>query len=194
MRRMGDNIRTYEELLVERINKALTALDNESYTQFDQIMEDTLVLLKIKQGLSDLYLSWKNHYGKNLQLAYEQIDKIISGIDDPYDKVAVGKSRTTVAEHGYRLDLLEKLVSLLNDYNLVPFGIPEYAEIQTDVPPEEQPEQPQEPEQPIQKTKEELLAEDMDRLQREEQEIVKQQQSVSQQQKSVRFAPKKNKQ
>lgn len=191
---MGENIRTFEELLIERINKTLTALDNESFEQFDHIMENTEILLKIKKGLYDIYMKWKNYYGRQLQLAYEEIGSKVSGIDDPYTKKMQKDRNEAIAEWGYRLDLLQKLISLLNDYNLVPFGTPEYAEIQSEtapseVPPDEQQSVQQEPE-PVQKSPQEILAEDMERLQREEQEIANQQKQDAPK-KKIRFAPTK---
>jgi len=169
-------------------------LDNESFDQFDHIMENTEILLKIKKGLYDLFIKWKTYYGNQLQLAYQEIENSTAGIDDPYTKKMQKERHEGIAEWAYRLDLLQKLISLLNDYNLVPFGTPEYAEIQTELPPSEVPpdetpaEQPQEP-VPPQKTPQELLAEDEERLQREESEILAQQKPTSQ--KKIRFAPTK---
>jgi len=189
---MGD-VRTFEELLIERINKTLTALDNESFDQFDRIIDNTEILFKIKKGLYDIYMKWKQFYASQLELAYRNIEAMVTKIDDPYTKKMTKARNEAIAEWGYRLDLLQKMISLLNDYNLVPFGTPEYAEIASEEPPQElPPEEPQsEPVQEVEKTEEELLNEESARLQREEEEIRNQQQKQPVSQKKIRFAPKK---
>jgi len=184
------DVRTFEELLIERINKTLTALDNESFEQFDHIMENTEILLKIKKGLHDIYMKWKTYYGKQLQLAYAEIERRVSVIDDPYTKKIQKERNEAISEWGYRLDLLQKMISLLNDYNLVPFGTPEYAEIQTDVPPEENPVEEHQEQSALQKSAEKLLEEDMVRLRNEEQEILEEEKKKVQNNK-IKFAPKR---
>ena len=182
------DIRTFEELLIERINKLLTALDGESSDQFDRILEHTEVLLKVKGNLYNLYIKWKEFYGQQLLLAYQRTEGKVAQIDDPYNKKLLKERNDGISEWGYRLDLLEKLVSLLNDYNLVPFGTPEYAEVQSESPSEEPPSE-SEPEQsepePV-KTQEQLLDEQAERLRREEAEIL--QQSPP---KKIRYIPQK---
>jgi hypothetical protein len=183
------DIRTYEEVLLERINKLLVALDSESPEQFDRILEHTEVLLKVKMNLYALFIKWKEYYGKQLLLAYDTTNAKIAMIDDPYNKKLLKEKNEAIAEWGYRLDVLEKLVTLLNDYNLVPFGTPEYAEVQNESVPEQIIEEPRQPQAEQVKSQDELLAEDLARLKQEEAEILQMQQQQAPQ--KVRFAPRK---
>ena len=187
---MSETIKTYEELIISRIEKALSALDAEDISSFDRIFENTEPLLKLKPGLFDIYTKWKNYYVSQLQQGYKIVAQKVSRIDDPYTKKIQQSYEESALEWGFRTDMLQKLLDILNNYQLVPFSSPDYAQIETqqeteqteeqtpvEITPEDQ-ESIEEP--PIQNFSPEPpqddLSKQMERLKKEEAEILRLQQ------------------
>lgn len=140
--------RTYEELLINRVAKAFESMDNVNAEFFDEILDELVMLFKLKPDMYEQLQKWKQYhetvYQQNLELSKQKVllleDEIAQDITMKYYQTKIDWS--------YRKDMLETMINILNEYKLIPFTNPEYAEIEPIEPAE--PPKSQEQEQPKQ--------------------------------------------
>lgn len=141
--------RTYEELLINRITKAFESMDNVNAEFFDEIIEELEMLFKLKPDMYEMLMEWKKYHNSRFQENIDLAKKKVSQLEDEIAQEITIKYYQTKIEWSYRKDMLETMINILNEYKLIPFTNPEYAEIESieSAPPESQPEPPQEPEE-----------------------------------------------
>lgn len=146
--------RTYEELLINRITKAFESMDNVNAEFFDEILDELEMLFKLKPDMYDQLMKWKKYHATIFQQNMELAKKKVSQLDDEIAQDITVKYYQTKIDWSYRKDMLETMINILNEYKMIPFTNPEYAEIESieTLPPETEPEIPEElpPEPPIQ--------------------------------------------
>lgn len=124
--------KTYEELLIGRISKAFEAMDNTNQDFFDEIIDEIEMLFKLKPEMWEQLLQWKKYHQsiaeQSFQLAHRKV-ALLEG-DDIAQRIT-GKHYNTYIEWSYRKDVLESMINILNAFKMIPFSIPDYAEIES---------------------------------------------------------------
>lgn len=138
--------RTFEELLINRVAKAFESMDNVNAEFFDEILEELEMLFKLKPDMYEQLIKWKQYHESIFQQNLDLSKQKVSLLEDEIAQEITIKYYQTKIEWSYRKDLLETMLNILNEFKLIPFTNPEYAEIETIEP--TQPEQPLEPEVP----------------------------------------------
>lgn len=119
--------KTFEELLMGQLNKAIEAMNASSDTIFDGIMESIEILLKFVPPMYNDYIKEKeNLYNKalaNFNVAEQQASQYQ---DDMYREFAKSKQEAIIS-WAFRKDLFEVLVSLMGKYNKIAFTNQEFA-------------------------------------------------------------------
>jgi len=138
--------RTFEELLINRVAKAFESMDNVNAEFFDEILDELEMLFKLKPDMYEQLLKWKQYHDSIFQQNLELAKQKVALLEDEIAQEITIKYYQTKIEWSYRKDLLETMLNILNEFKLIPFTNPEYAEIETIEP--TSPEQPLEPEVP----------------------------------------------
>ena len=122
--------RTYEELLINRIAKAFESMDNVNAEFFDEILDEIEMLFKLKPDMYEqLMIAKRAHesiYQQNMQMSKQKV----SLLEDEIAQDITLKYYQTKIDWSYRKDLLESMINILNEFKLIPFTNPEYAEIE----------------------------------------------------------------
>jgi hypothetical protein len=113
-----------------------------------------------------------------------------SKIEDDYVRDTIRKRDESLIEWGYRKDVLESALNIINDFKMLPFSNPVYASIETEEPRqiEEPPQEEVPPEPPRDELKEQYEA-----LKKEEEAIKKEAEVHRQVDKKIRFFSKEKK-
>lgn len=137
--------RTFEELLINRVAKAFESMDNVNAEFFDEILDELEMLFKLKPDMYEQLIKWKKYHESIFQQNLDLAKQKVSLLEDEIAQDITIKYYQTKSDWAFRKDLLETMLNILNEFKLIPFTNPEYAEIET-IEPAEQPELPLEPE------------------------------------------------
>lgn len=137
--------RTYEELLINRVAKAFESMDNVNAEFFDEILDELEMLFKLKPDMYEQLIKWKHYHDSVFQQNLDLARKKVSLLEDEIAQDVTMKYYQTKIDWSYRKDMLETMINILNEYKLIPFTNPEYAEIETveELPESEQPVEPE---------------------------------------------------
>jgi|GEM_PF-4678940 len=145
--------RTFEELLINRVAKAFESMDNVNAEFFDEILDELVMLFKLKPDMYEQLIKWKQYHETIFQQNLDLAKQKVSLLEDEIAQEITIKYYQTKIEWSYRKDLLETMLNILNEFKLIPFSNPEYAEIEpieTVTSPEPiEPEVPTEPTSPL---------------------------------------------
>lgn len=140
--------RTYEELLINRVAKAFESMDNVNAEFFDEILDELVMLFKLKEDMYEQLVKWKEYHETIFQQNLDLARKKVSLLEDEIAQEVTIKYYQTKIDWSYRKDMLESMINIMNEYKLIPFTNPDYASIEsvdTDyIPPEIEPEQSEE--------------------------------------------------
>jgi len=127
--------RTYEELIINRIVRAFEIMDNSNHPlakeQFDEVIDEIEMLFKIVPALDDALQARKGILLSAVKNAYNVSERTCSLIENDYLKKIQANKDEYEVEWGYRKDMLESVLNVLNQYQLIPFSNPSYAEIES---------------------------------------------------------------
>jgi len=124
--------KTYEELLIGRISKAFEAMDNTNQDFFDEIIDEIEMLFKLKPEMFEQLLQWKRYHQGVAEQAFRLASQKISMLEgDDIAQRITKQYYTTHIEWSYRKDMLESMINILNAFKMIPFSIPDYAEIES---------------------------------------------------------------
>lgn len=140
--------RTYEELIMNRITRCFEAMDAGSEEMFDEVTQEIEMLFKLQPELYNALMTQKAEFQNASNQAYQISVQKVEMLSDDLNKDIRRKHDESVIEWSYRKDMLEAVLSILNQYQLIPFTNPVYAEIRTSMP--EPAQQPVQPVQPVQ--------------------------------------------
>jgi hypothetical protein len=148
--------KTYEELLIGRISKAFEAMDNTNQDFFDEIIDEIEMLFKLKPEMYSQLLEWKKYHQGVAEQAFRLAAQKIGMLEgDDIAQRITKQYYTNHIEWSYRKDMLESMINILNAFKMIPFSIPDYAEIESgeeatieSAPPEPEPTIEEEPPMP----------------------------------------------
>jgi len=136
-------IRTWEELIMDRIGQAFHAKDQQNPEQFDSIMEETEILLKLVPPMYNELQAVKEHKRALIETGMKKAQEKAMACPDDITKEFVYRKDVYAIEWDYRTDMLETTLTILGAYQRIPFADPERAEMAAirPVPEEEQKEE-----------------------------------------------------
>ena len=124
--------KTYEELLIGRISKAFEAMDNTNQDFFDEIIDEVEMLFKLKPEMYAQLLEWKKYHQGVAEQAFRLAGQKIGMLEgDDIAQRITKQYYTNHIEWSYRKDMLESMINILNAFKMIPFSIPDYAEIES---------------------------------------------------------------
>lgn len=125
------NIRTYEELVMNRISKAFDSMDAGSAEVFDEIIDEIEMLLKLVPELYEQFEQAKVGHDALATQAFAESAKKIAALDDPYVRDFKETKDTATISWDYRKDMLESIINILGQNSMIPFASPVYSTIET---------------------------------------------------------------
>jgi len=142
----GYTPRTYEELLMGRLGKLFDAKEEGNNYLFDEVLDEIEGLFALAPELLNIYLTKKNQHNKEAEVALQQMSIEISSLGaDDITKEVLKTQKTATIQWEYRSDMMDEIISILNEYQMIPYqtGIAsaamEYGELTEEPEPEPAP-------------------------------------------------------
>jgi len=122
-------IRTWEELIMDRIGQAFHAKDQENPELFDNIIEEVEMLIKLVPSISNELEAVKEHKLNLVKEGMKKAEEKALTCPDDITKEFVYRKEIYALEWDYRTDMLESILSILGAYQKIPFSQPERVEM-----------------------------------------------------------------
>jgi len=135
-------IRTWEELIMDRIGQIFHAKDQENGELFDSIMEEVEMLLKLVPTMYSELEAIKEHKLNLVKAGMKKAEEKAMTCPDDITKQFVYRKEVYVIEWDYRTDMLESILSILGAYQKIPFAQPQHTEMAAIKPTEPKPRAP----------------------------------------------------
>ena len=156
--------RTFEELLMGRIGKLYEAKEAGDDYLFDEVLDEVEGLFGLVPELYTIFSRQKEELNVMATQNMKQLATQMSLIEDEITRRVIDTQKKATIKWEYRTDMLDLILSLVNEYQMIPFANPfagemalgEYAQEEEPVPfepiveetlDEELPEQPPNPQQ-----------------------------------------------
>ena len=122
-------IRTWEELVMDRIAQAFHARDQENPELFDSILDEVEMLFGLVPDIYTEFVAIKEHKQSLVKNAVKDAEKKAMTCPDDITKAFVYKKEVYSIEWDYRSDMLEEILKLMGSYQKIPFSKTTRAEI-----------------------------------------------------------------
>lgn len=122
-------IRTWEELVMDRLGQAFHAKDQQNPELFDSIMEESEMLLKLVPTMYNELQAVKEHKRALVRTGMKKAQEKAMTCPDDITKRFVYQKDVYSLEWDYRADMLEAILTILGAYQKIPFTNPEQAEL-----------------------------------------------------------------
>ena len=124
-------IRTWEELVMDRIAQAFHARDQENPELFDSILDEIEMLFGLTPDMYTEFVAIKEHKQSLVKNAVKDAETKAMTCPDDITKAFVYKKEVYAIEWDYRSDMLEEILKLMGSYQKIPFSKASQAEIKT---------------------------------------------------------------
>ena len=135
-------IRSWEELIMDRLGQAFHAKDQQNAELFDSIVEESEMLLKLVPAMYNELQAVKEHKRSLVVTGMKQAQEKAQACPDDITKEFVYRKEVYAIEWDYRTDMLEAILTILGAYQKIPFANPERAEMAAIRPVVEEKEEP----------------------------------------------------
>lgn len=115
-------IRTWEELMMDRLAQAFRAKDQDNPELFDNILEEMEMLLKLVPQMHNELEAIKSHKISLLKEGVKKVEARANTCPDDVTKRFVYQKEVYVLEWDYRTDLLDTVISIMGAYQKIPFS------------------------------------------------------------------------
>jgi len=122
-------IRTWEELIMDRIGQAFHAKDQQNPDLFDSIMEETEILLKLIPTMYNELQAVKEHKRALVETGMKKAQEKAMACPDDITKEFVYRKDIYAIQWDYRTDMLETILTILGAYQRIPFADKERTEM-----------------------------------------------------------------
>ena len=152
---MNENIdiRAYEDLVLQRVLRAFDGIDAGNADFVDDVLDSIEMLFKIKPHLHAELEKEKQRLALVAQQSFMASYRRVSAEEDELSKQFKQQQDQNRIKWGFRKDLLESILNIMNNNQLIPFKSPTYASIDTvkgiktaSIPVQEEPQPEPEPE------------------------------------------------
>jgi len=122
-------IRTWEELVMDRIAQAFHSRDQENPELFDSILDEIEMLFGLVPEIHQELMAAKEHKQSIVKNAVKEAERKAMTAPDDITKKFVYNKEVYAIEWDYRSDMLEEVLKLMGSYQKIPFTKQSRAEI-----------------------------------------------------------------
>jgi len=123
------NKTTFEDLLMDSVyHMRIAKREGEEYI-FDELLDEVEMLFGLIPELKQLYLPSKQNLERLAAQNIQQIKSEASTIDDDILKDLFLAQKTAIVKWDFRTDMLETILTIMNDYQMLPYKNPYIAEL-----------------------------------------------------------------
>lgn len=115
-------IRTYEELLWDKVVKMSQAKEEGNDYFFDELLDETEMLLKLVPEMNKVFSENKDAFDSLVSENLQELSKMLSSIEDDITRELINTQKKALIKWEYRSDMLEMLLNLLNYFQMIPFA------------------------------------------------------------------------
>jgi len=128
---MNENmdIRAYEDLVLQRVLRAFDGIDNGNADYVDDVLDSIEMLFKLKPHLQAELEKAKTNLALVAQQSFLESYKRVAAEEDELSKQFKQQQDSSRIKWGYRKDLLEAILNIMNNNQLIPFKSPTFASI-----------------------------------------------------------------
>lgn len=123
-------INTVEELLMDRIVKAIDAKDVEDGRMFDEIIESLEMIMKLKPPLYNELMIYKAELIEQTRQVMAQVEALASNARNQIQRRVFLEGEAASVEWDARKDYFEKIIEIMGNNQLIPISIQEPALIE----------------------------------------------------------------
>ena len=123
-------ISTVEELLMDRIVKAIDAKDVEDGRMFDEIIESLEMIMRLKPPLYNELMMYKAELIEQTRQVMSQVEALASSARNQIQRRIFLEGEATSVEWDARKDYFEKIIEIMGNNQLIPMSIQEPATIE----------------------------------------------------------------
>jgi len=117
-------IRTYEELVWDKIVKLSEAKEAGNKFYFDEILDELEMLFRLVPKLSNALDKDKEELISSLKALKAEVNNYTNSIEDEITKQIIHSQKMSLLEWDYRSDMLESVLMILNEEQMIPFTNP----------------------------------------------------------------------
>jgi len=117
-------VRTYEELVMERISKAFIAKDEGDDYLFDEILDEVEMIFKLRPDIFPVFSKMKNELDVLVKQNIQKVELESSTINDEILKELYKTQKQAIIKWEYRSDMLENILNILNENQMIPYNNP----------------------------------------------------------------------
>jgi len=117
-------VRTYEELVMERISKAFIAKDDGDDYLFDEILDEIEMLFKLRTDIFPVFSKMKREMDVLVKQNIQKVSMETATINDEILKELYKTQKEAIIKWEYRSDMLENILNILNEFQMVPYTNP----------------------------------------------------------------------
>ena len=121
---LNKNIRTYEELLWDKVVKMSQAKEQGNEYFFDELLDETEMLLNLIPEIQSRYNAQKAEFDKDLNDNIQVLKNTLTAIGDDITRDLISTQKLAIIKWEYRSDMLEMIFKLLNEFQMIPFASP----------------------------------------------------------------------
>lgn len=130
IREKETGISTVEELLMDRIVKAIDAKDVGDGPMFDEIIESLEMIMKLKPALYNELMIFKSELIEQTRQVMAQVEALASGARNQIQKRIFLEGEASSVEWDARKDYFEKIIEIMGNNQLIPMSVQEPATIE----------------------------------------------------------------
>jgi len=124
-------IRTVEELLMDRIVKAIEAKDYGDEQVFDEIIESLEMIMKLKPSLYNELMVFKAELIEQTRQVMAQVEELAAGARNQIQRRVFLEGEASSVEWDARKDYFEKIIEIMGNNQLIPMSVQEPASIES---------------------------------------------------------------
>jgi len=117
-------IRSFEELLWDKVVKMSQAKEMGNEYFFDELLEEAEMLIKLVPEIHQRFEQQKNQLDKLVDANLTALKIMSTKIDDDITRDLLKTQKTALIKWEFRNDMLEAVLQLLNDFQMIPFANP----------------------------------------------------------------------
>lgn len=123
------DIRAYEDLVLQRVLRAFDGIDAGNAEYVDDVIDSIEMLFKLKPHVHKELQKEKQRLAMVVQQSFMESYRRVAAEEDELSKQFKQQQDANRIKWGYRKDLLEAILNIMNNNQLIPFKSPTFASI-----------------------------------------------------------------
>ena len=123
------SIRTYEDLLWDKVVKMSQAKEQGNDYFFDELLDETEILIQLVPVIYARFAKEKKSQDYLLNENIQMLKATLALIQDDITKDLISTQKSAIIKWEYRSDMLEIVLKVLNEFQMIPFANPYISEV-----------------------------------------------------------------